>query len=102
MDEEKIRIIYESISNEIDYETLPSKWQYNIGQFSENKKLYDYQIDALKNAIKLLKHFYSDLYRFPEKNSYKDFIEAKKMLYEEVKSKNKDVEKLYLSSKKIF
>ncbi|MEM1654681.1 MAG: DEAD/DEAH box helicase family protein [Thermoplasmata archaeon] len=99
MAEEKINIIYERIVDEIDYETLPSKWKLNIGQFSENKKLYDYQIDALKNAIKLLKHFYSDLYRFPEKNSYKDFIEAKKMLYEEVKRINEDVEKLYLSSK---
>ncbi|MCW1291717.1 MAG: DEAD/DEAH box helicase family protein [Candidatus Rehaiarchaeum fermentans] len=99
MDEEKIRIIYESISNEIDYETLPSKWQYNIGQFSENKKLYDYQKDALKNAIKFLKHFYSDLYKFPEKNSYKDFEEAKKELYEEAKRKNEDIEELYLYSK---
>ncbi|MEM3431669.1 MAG: DEAD/DEAH box helicase family protein, partial [Candidatus Micrarchaeia archaeon] len=99
MDEEKVMIIYESISKEMDYETLPSKWQYNIGKFSESKNLYEYQIDALKNGIKFLKHFYSDLYEFPKKNSYRDFKEAKKMLYEEVKSKNRDVEKLYLSSK---
>ncbi|MEM0139647.1 MAG: DEAD/DEAH box helicase family protein [Ferroplasma sp.] len=99
MVEEKIRIIYEGISDEIDYETLPSKWQYNIGQFSENKKLYDYQKDALKNAIKFLKYFYSDLYEFPEKNSCKDFKEAKKMLYNEGKRKNRDIDKLYLSSK---
>ncbi|MEM3431661.1 MAG: DEAD/DEAH box helicase family protein, partial [Candidatus Micrarchaeia archaeon] len=98
MVEEKSKTIYELITNEIDYETLPSKWQYNIGQFSENKKLYDYQKDALKNAIKFLKHFYSDLYKFPEKNSYKDFKEAKKELYEEAKRKNGDIEKLYLSS----
>ncbi|MEM4067934.1 MAG: DEAD/DEAH box helicase family protein [Candidatus Micrarchaeaceae archaeon] len=61
--------------------------------------MYDYQKEALKNAIKFLKHFYSDLYKFPEEDSYKDFKEAKKELYEEAKRKNRDIERLYLSSK---
>jgi superfamily II DNA or RNA helicase len=96
------RIIYEKIASDIDYETLSSQWQYNgslMSFFSDKKKLYDYQIDALKNASKFLWKFYSYYYEYPKYNDYKNFIEAKKKLYNDIKSINKDVENLGLSSK---
>jgi len=91
-EEKKENILYETIANELDYESLPRTWQLNnIGYFSNNKKLFDYQIDAIKNITKFLKHFYEDLYDYPRKNKYDEFIEAKKKLYNELLQRNNEI-----------
>ena len=49
----------EEIVNNVEYDTLPADWQFsNIKNFSRNKQLFDFQQDALKNAIKALYKFY--------------------------------------------
>lgn len=94
-------IVYEKLVDEIDYETLPREWQYHLlSYFSDKKKLYDYQINALKNAIKFLWKFYSYYYEYPKKNDYVSFKEAKKKLYNDIRNINKSIENLGLSSKK--
>lgn len=55
-------------------------------------------MDALKNSIKLLWKFYS-YYEYPKNNDYKGFVEAKKKLYNDARSLNRDIENLELSSK---
>ena len=99
-DDETPKIIYEELAKQIDYETLPSIWQYNmLGNFSESKKLYDYQIEALKNSIKLLWKFYSYHYEYPKIDDNRNFTEAKKKLYKDAISLSKGIENLELSSK---
>ena len=101
-EDNKGKIIYEEIANGVDYETLPNKWQYNFnlfGYFSYGKNLYDYQIESLKNSIKILYLFYSNLYNYQINRGYEKFTEAKKGLYNRLKEINKEVEYLSLSSK---
>jgi len=94
-EEKKENILYETIANELDYVSLPRTWQLNnIEYFSNNKILFDYQIDAIKNITKFLKHFYEDLYDYPRKNKYDEFIEAKKKLYNELLQRNNEIRQL--------
>ena len=91
-EEKKENTLYEIIADEMDYEALPRTWQLNnIGYFSGEKKLFDYQIDAIKNITKFLKHFYEDLYEYQPNNKYNEFIEAKKKLYYELLQRNSKI-----------
>jgi len=91
-EEKKENTLYEIIANEMDYEALPRAWQLNdIEYFSGEKKLFDYQIDAIKNITKFLKHFYEDLYEYQPNNKYDEFIEAKKKLYYELLQRNSKI-----------
>ncbi|MDP8003863.1 MAG: hypothetical protein RAK17_06750, partial [Caldisphaera sp.] len=96
-DDRKLNIIYEAITNELDYESLPRSWQLPHIQYFSSKTLFDYQIDALKNITKLLKYFYEDIYEFPNHNKYEDFIEAKKKFYNELLKRNRDVQSLEIT-----
>jgi len=94
-EEKKENILYETIANELDYGSLPRAWQLNnIECFSDAKTLFDYQIDAIKNISKFLKHFYDDLYEYPKKNKYDEFIETKKKLYNELLQRNNKIKDL--------
>lgn len=85
--------IYEEFIDRIDYETLPNGWQIKNGNvFSESKKLYEYQVNALKNATKLLYHFYKDMNNFNDN----EIKERKKEFYNEIKRIEKNIEKLSL------
>ncbi|MEM5874807.1 MAG: DEAD/DEAH box helicase family protein [Candidatus Aenigmatarchaeota archaeon] len=55
-----IRPILESMLEEIKFEDLPSNWSFlDVESFSSKKKLWDFQQDAVKNAIKCLYLFYN-------------------------------------------
>lgn len=44
------------------FEDLPTEWNsINIESFSENKNLWDFQVMAIKNAIRLLYYYYGEL-----------------------------------------
>ena len=59
----------EEIVNNIENDTLPAEWQFNdIKKFSQSKQLFDFQQDALKNAIKALYKFYEN----DDETSYRD------------------------------
>jgi len=54
-----LRPILESMLEEIKFEDLPSNWSFlDVESFSSKKKLWDFQQDAVKNAIKCLYLFY--------------------------------------------
>jgi type III restriction enzyme len=54
-----IQPILESMVEEIKFEDLPSNWSLlNTKSFSRNKELWDFQQDAVKNAIKCLYLFF--------------------------------------------
>lgn len=45
----------------IDLESLPSDWQVVDNSFSADKSLFDYQVKALENAVKILWKYFEDL-----------------------------------------
>ncbi|MFN3605485.1 MAG: DEAD/DEAH box helicase family protein [Leptonema sp. (in: bacteria)] len=56
-----MNLYLQNIVDSIQLETLPAEWQQvNFVKFSANKNLYDYQQQALKNALKALYKYYVD------------------------------------------
>ncbi len=54
-----MRPILEKIVNDINIRDLPDSWTcFDFRSFSSNKTLYDYQVEALENAVKALYKFY--------------------------------------------
>lgn len=56
-----MKLYLQTIIESIQLETLPSEWlQFDLVKFSSKKILFDYQQNALKNALKALYKFYKD------------------------------------------
>lgn len=97
--EKKENVLYEIIANELDYNSLPLQWQLpRLSYFSDKKRLYDYQIDALKNITKLLKYFYEDIFEYPNKSKHLEYKEAKKKFYNELIKRKREIKSLGLAS----
>ena len=61
-----MRLYLQNIVDDISFENLPAKWQgFDFSRFSKDKTLFDFQKQALQNALKAL-HLY-----FKEKNADK-------------------------------
>ena len=57
----------ESIAQSLNYAELPETWWVpDISEFSENKKLYDYQRSAMENAACALFQYYGNKYDWEE------------------------------------
>ena len=55
------RMFLQDIIENLGFEDLPYNWNsFDLESFSKSKKLWDYQRDALKNAIKVLKKYFED------------------------------------------
>lgn len=55
------RIYLQNMVGDIRFEDLPSDWNtFDLEGFSKNKKLWDYQQKAVKNAVKVLWKYYED------------------------------------------
>ncbi|MFN3605353.1 MAG: DEAD/DEAH box helicase family protein [Leptonema sp. (in: bacteria)] len=68
-----MKLYLQTIVDSIQLETLPVEWQqFDFVKFSNNKKLYDYQQNALKNALKALYKYYIDC---KDKKSFFDLYE---------------------------
>jgi len=51
--EKEVPLLYQDIIEEISYESLPSEWlKINFSAFSNNISLFDYQQEAVNNAIR--------------------------------------------------
>lgn len=60
-------IILQSMINDINYSNLPYNWNsFDIETFTDTKKLWDFQQEAVKNAIKVLWKYYEDFVDFQE------------------------------------
>jgi len=56
-----MKLYLQSIVESMQFENLPSEWQdFDFVRFSEKKNLYEYQQQALKNALKALYKYYKD------------------------------------------
>jgi hypothetical protein len=63
-----VRIFLQDIIEESTrFEDLPANWNsFDLESFSKSKKLWDYQRDALKNAIKVLWKYFEDFVDYKE------------------------------------
>lgn len=60
-------IFLQNMIEDFQYEDLPSSWNmFDLVSFSKTKKLWDYQQNALKNAIKVLWKYYEDFKNYEE------------------------------------
>jgi len=56
-----MRLYLQNIINNIPFESLPPKWQgFDFGRFSKDKTLFDFQRQALQNALKVLWLYFKD------------------------------------------
>lgn len=61
------KLILQNIAKNIS-DNLPAAWQgFDLKKFSKEKTLYDFQQDALKNALKVLWKYYEDIVNYQEK-----------------------------------
>ncbi len=61
------RIFLQEIIEDLRFEDLPVNWtSFDFESFSKSKKLWDYQQDALKNAIKVLWKYFEDFVDYKE------------------------------------
>ena len=55
------RLLLQSIIEYSKFEDLPPKWNsFDLESFSQAKRLWDYQQEAAKNAIKVLRRYFQD------------------------------------------
>lgn len=56
-----MNLYLQNIVDDISFENLPAKWQgFDFCRFSKDKTLFDFQQDALKNALKALHLYFKD------------------------------------------
>ncbi|MCB9211838.1 MAG: DEAD/DEAH box helicase family protein, partial [Ignavibacteriales bacterium] len=64
-----------SITDSFDVEQIPTVWKnIDFNTFSEGKKLYPYQREALENALKILYKFYQNNSKKDNETLKKDFL----------------------------
>ncbi len=79
-----VKVLLQKMIEDIEFENLPYNWNsFNLDSFSKNKKLWDYQKDAIKNAIKVLWKYYQDFVDYQKGESLENVNqERKRKLFE--------------------
>ncbi|MCS7184291.1 MAG: DEAD/DEAH box helicase family protein, partial [Patescibacteria group bacterium] len=81
------QLILQNIAQEIQFENLPLNWQnFDLVKFSKTKNLYDFQQEALKNALNILWRYYDEKIDYRENEKLELNLERKKYLFEFYKS----------------
>jgi type III restriction enzyme len=89
-EEQQTPLLYQDIVEEILYESLEPDWiRTNISTFSDTVSLFDYQQDAIRNAVKLLYYYFGSLQKYEKAEKEFNNIERKKKFYNEISSKKK-------------
>lgn len=71
----------EHLAGKTPYETLPANWNtFDLQRFSEDKRLWDYQQNALKLALVALYKYYEDFLDYEPEQDYTAEIERKEKL----------------------
>jgi hypothetical protein len=59
------KLVLQSIAEDIRYDDLPAIWrEVDLKRFSKAKTLYDFQENALKNALKILHEYYGKIHDY--------------------------------------
>lgn len=76
------RALLQDMINDIRFEDLPANWNsFNLKSFSETKKLWDYQEEAVENALKVLWKYYEDFVDYQENENLELNKERKQKFY---------------------
>ncbi len=80
-----VKVILQNIADSIDFNSLPPSWSTfnNFTSFSKTKNLYDYQEEALKNAIKILYFYYQSAEDYKEGEPLETNEKRKTLLFAE-------------------
>jgi hypothetical protein len=63
----KMRVLLQDMIQDISFDDLPPSWNtFDIESFSKSKRLWDYQQEAVKNAIKVLWKYFEDFEDYQE------------------------------------
>ena len=78
-----MKVLLQDMVRDIPFEDLPSNWNsFDLKGFSENKKLWDYQQEALENALKVLWKYYDDFIDYHENEDFESNKKRKEKFYE--------------------
>ncbi len=85
------RIFLQDMVGSLKFEDLPPNWNsFDLESFSKTKKLWDYQQDAVKNAVKVLWKYYEDFVDYQEKESLEANKERKQRFFNWYKNNGLD------------
>lgn len=77
----EMRVLLQDMIQDISFDDLPTSWNtFDIESFSKSKKLWDYQQEAVKNAIKVLWKYFEDFEDYQE-NEDLEVNERRKNLF---------------------
>jgi len=94
------RALLQDMINDIRFEDLPANWNSSdLRSFSETKKLWDYQEEAVENALKVLWKYYEDFIDYQENENLELNKERKQKFYKWYKDNGLE-EKLDINLKK--
>lgn len=84
-------LLQEMIEKNIKFENLPPEWNsFDLESFSKNKKLWDYQKDAIKNAVKVLWKYFENFVDYQEGEKLEINQERKRELFKWYKNNELD------------
>ncbi|GBD34328.1 hypothetical protein HRbin35_00038 [bacterium HR35] len=96
-----LRLILKNIAENIDFNNLPSNWQsFDFEGFSRSKKLYDFQIEALENFLKVLWFYYEKDFDYREGEGLNINDKRKEKLFKEYLDYDLNPEEVSLKYKK--
>ncbi len=85
-EKENIPLIFQGLVEEIEFNTLPSEWiDTRLNTFSKEISLFDYQQEAIKDAINFLHYYYVSLQEYNKTENELSNIERKKKLLNEAR-----------------
>jgi len=77
-----VNVFLQDIINDFRLEDLPANWNsFDLESFSKKKKLWDYQQEALKNAIKVLWKYFEDFSNFEKNENIEENKDRKAKFY---------------------
>ncbi len=77
-----IEALLQKMIENIEFENLFLNWNYfDFNSFSKNKKLWNYQKNAIKNAIKVLWKYYQDFVDYQKEERLDINQQRKKKLF---------------------
>ena len=77
-----MNVFLQDMINDFPFEDLPANWNsFDLEGFSKNKKLWDYQQEALKNALKVLWKYFEDFSNYEKNENTEENKERKAKFY---------------------
>ncbi|MDI6839868.1 MAG: DEAD/DEAH box helicase family protein [bacterium] len=77
-----VRIFLQDIIEDLRFEDLPANWNsFDLESFSKNKKLWDYQQEAVKNAVKVIWKYFEDFVDYQDGERLEIYQERKQKFF---------------------